>query len=124
MKIRDRVVQSRRRQPGQLLLEASEGSPSLEGLFRRFHCIVRARPLNKTVCAPMVACRIHVPSAPVPRRNQPQRAPAPIRLIGNNRSQVRRHPLHVLHQGFRVFEDVVIDPLQDVAKRRASILEK
>ena len=70
MKIGDGVVQSRRGQFSQHLLEPPEGLGGLKSLFRRLNRIVRARPLNKVISAPMVSLCIHVPSTPVTRWNQ------------------------------------------------------
>ena len=75
VKVGDGVVQSRRGQAGQQLLEPPKGPGGLKRLLRGFDGIVGARLLNKAISAPIVAFRIHVPAAPVTRRNQREHAP-------------------------------------------------
>ena len=50
------------------------------------------------------------------RGNQRKHAPIPVSTIGDLGSQVRGHALDVLHQGDRIFEDVVIDALQEIPR--------
>src|ERR1017187_8556626 len=65
-----------------------------------------------------------MPDFSVTRRNQPQYAPTPVSIVCHTGSNMRRDPLDVFHQGDRLLEDVVIDPLQDVAMRYPSHIEE
>ena len=75
MKVRYGIVQTRRGQGGQQLLEPAKRPGSLERLLCGFDRIVRARILNEAISAPIVAFLIHMPGEPVPRRNEPEHPP-------------------------------------------------
>ena len=120
VKIGDGVVQARRGQVGKQLLEAPEGLRRLERLLGRLDGVVGARVLDEAIGAPGFSLRIHVPVAPVARRNQRERAARAVGLAGHLRGKMRRDALDVLHQRGGIVEDVVIDALQDVARGRAA----
>ena len=119
VKIGDGIVQARRGQVGKLLLEAAERAGRLERLPGRRGCLIGVRMINEAKSAPGFSLRIHVPVAPVLRRNQLEHAAGSVGLAGCLRAQMRRHALDILHHGGRIAEDIAIDVLQDVACGRA-----
>ena len=65
-----------------------------------------------------------MPGSPIPRGNQPQHTPVRVRLIPHLGGKMRRHPLDVFHQRIGPRKYLVVDPLQNVARRCASLTER
>ena len=70
VKIRDRIVQTRRGQANEQPLEMPESLARLKRLFRGLDGIIGAGIVNEMIGAPMAGLRIHMPGAPVPRGNE------------------------------------------------------
>src|ERR1035441_8444474 len=123
VKTRNGVVQSRRRQIRQQLLEAPERPGGLKRLLRRFYGVVGPRIFNEDVRSPVIAALVAVPSAAIARGNQRQSAAAEIGMACAFLADVRRHAFDVLHQGHGSLEYILVNPLQDVADGRAALVE-
>jgi hypothetical protein len=123
MKIRNRIVQSRRRQIGQKFLELPESLSRLKGLSRRLDGVERPSFFDENINTPKIALIVAIIRLPIVRRNQRKHAAARVGLADGFFSKVRRHALDVLHQRRRIFENVMIDALNNVADARAALIE-
>ncbi len=123
VEVRDGVVQPRRGQIRQQTLEPAEGFGGLECLRGRFDGVIGAGFLDEDIRAPDVSVRIAMPGLAVEGRDQREHAAAEIALPGHFGGQVGGDSLHILHQRDRILKDVVVDPLEDVADRSATLAE-
>src|ERR1700733_7590064 len=121
VKIRNGIEQTRRRKICEHLLELTEGLGRLKRLFRRTDRVITAGVLNKLVGSPIIPFGVGVPRTTVARRDESEHAAISIWLSIDLLAEMRRDALNIFHDRDGVFEDVVVDTLDDVAQRLAGI---
>jgi hypothetical protein len=95
----------------------------LECLLRGLDGVIRLGHLDEEVAAPIITLAIAMIGFARPRGQQRQCASAEIHIPARLARLVRRDALNVLHERHRVFEDGVVDALEDVAHQRASLIK-
>ena len=123
MEVGNGVVEARRWEGGELLLELPEGECSLPGLLRRCDRVVAAGALDEAVHAPPVPLPVAMEGCAVMGGNERERSADGVRLAGYLRGDVGGDALDVAHQRCRVFENVVVDALQNHGLLRTGLLE-
>ena len=102
VKIRDRVMQARRREIGQEFLKLPECPGRLKCLPRRFNGFKCPRSFDENINAPMIAVFITIKRLPVAGRNQREHAAERIRSAGgfSARCAVTRRTFSMSAGGF------------------------
>ena len=101
-----------------LVLKQTEGLCAVKSLLGRFHHIVAVGPFDEIKSPPVVPLRIAVKALTVMCRNQIERIPES-RIFFT--AQMLCNPRDVFHHQLRLFEDVMIDPLEQVRHLRSVI---
>ena len=116
VKIGNGIVQTRRGQIGEHLLELAEGLGSLKRLIRRTDRVVAAGALDEFIGAPIIPFGVGVPCTAVARGDESEHAAVSIRLAVDLRAEMGGDALDIFHDRDGVFEDVMVDALDDVAR--------
>ncbi len=124
VEMRNRLVQARTRQIGELREEASERFGRRAGLERRTHRVATARALDEMEGAPPLTVRVDEGEQAVARRHQSQRAAIGVAraFAQQHRTLVRSDARHVLHHPRRLAEDPGVDALLDPARAATLVL--
>jgi len=77
---------------------------------------------DKHVHPPVVAVGVAVERLVVAGFDNGQRVPGTVFIGGQFGFDVGGHPLNVVHQLFRLLEYIVIDPLKNIADKRAALI--
>ena len=85
--------------------------------------VVAARGLNENVGTPDIADGVAEKRRAVARRNERQHAAAGVGFVGHLGGQMRRDALDIFHERHRIFEDIVIDALKNVADAGATLIK-
>ena len=125
VEVRNRFDEAAARDVHEELLEVTEGACGLEGLFRRFDDVVAAGAFDEDVAAPDIAFGVHEPILAGFRRDERERAAGSIRRVVRFElvERVAADTGYVFHQSFRIFENVGIDALEDVADAAGALVK-
>ena len=125
VEIRDRFMQPFAAEGGGEFLEFPEGAGDLIGLLVAFEFIVTAGAFDERIDAPVVSIRIGGARVSRERRDAGECTAVGFRMSrGDERGQgVAGDALHVFHHLQWLFEDVVVDALDDEAHLPAGLIE-
>ena len=123
MKIWNRIDQRLARQIGKLGLELAECLGRFVGLLGILRHLKGSAPVHKLRDPPIIAIRVLVERTAVLGRNHAKALPFCF-FISHLAMQMTGNPGKVIHQTFRILENLVVDPLKSVTVQIVPVLAK